>query len=49
MSMETYNEMLVKTDLYEKLVEAEMELNSKEELVDAEIVFEKLKNRYGEK
>ena len=43
MSMETYNEMLVKTDLYEKLVEAEMELNSKEELVDAEIVFEKLK------
>ena len=49
MSMETYNEMLVKTDLYEKLVEAEMELNSKEELVDAEIVFEKLKKRYGEK
>ena len=49
MSMETYKEKLAKADLYEKLAEAEMELNSKEELLDAEMVFEKLKNRYGEK
>src|SRR5699024_5071726 len=49
MSMETYKEKLAKADLYEKLVEAEMELNSKEELLNAEMVFEKLKNRYGEK
>lgn len=45
MSMETYKEKLAKADLYEKLAEAEMELNSKEELLDAEMVFEKLKNR----
>lgn len=49
MSMETYKEKLAKADLYEKLVEAEMEFNSKEELLDAEMVFEKLKNRYEEK
>lgn len=49
MSMETYKEKLAKADLYEKLAEAEMELNSKEGLLDAEMVFEKLKNRYGEK
>lgn len=49
MSMETYKDKFVKADLYEKLAEAEMELNSKEKLLDAEMVFEKLKNRYGEK
>lgn len=49
MSMETYKEKLGKADLYEKLAEAEMKLNSKDELLDAEMVFEKLKNRYGEK
>ena len=49
MSMETYKEKLAKADLYEKLVGAEMELNSKEEILDAEMAFEKLKNRYEEK
>lgn len=45
MSMETYKEKLAKADLYEKLAEAEMELSSREGLLDAEMVFEKLKNR----
>ena len=49
MSMETYKEKLGKADLYEKLAEAEIELNNKDELLDAEMVFEKLKKRYGEK
>ncbi len=48
MSMETYKEKLAKAELYEKLAEAEMQLNNKEELLDAEMIFEKLKNRYGE-
>ena len=47
--METYKEKLVKADPDEKLAEAEMELNNKEELLDSEMVFEKLKNRYEEK
>ena len=49
MSMETYKEKLAKADLYEKLAEAEMELNNKEELLDAEMVFESLRSKYGEK
>jgi len=47
MSMETYKEKLAKADLYEKLAEAEMELNNKEELLDAGVVFERLKKKYG--
>lgn len=49
MSMDTYREKLAKAELYEKLIEAETELNNKDELLDAEMVFEKLKDRYGEK
>lgn len=49
MSMKTYKEKFAKADLYEKLAEAEMELNSKEKVLDAKMVFEKLKNSYGEK
>jgi len=49
MSMETYKEKLAKAELYEKLAEAEIELNNKDKLLDAEMVFETLKNRYGEK
>jgi len=47
MSMETYREKLAKADLYEKLAEAEMALNNKEELLDAEVVFERIKKKYG--
>ncbi len=49
MSMETYKEKLGKADLYEKLAEAETQLNNREELLDAETVFERLKEKYGGK
>ncbi|HZK43991.1 MAG TPA: type II toxin-antitoxin system Phd/YefM family antitoxin [Syntrophomonadaceae bacterium] len=47
MSMETYKEKLAKADLYEKLAEAENQLKNGEKLLDAEEVFDSLKNRYG--
>jgi PHD/YefM family antitoxin component YafN of YafNO toxin-antitoxin module len=49
MSMETYKEKLAKAELYEKLAEAEMQLDKPEELLDAEMVFERLKEKYGGK
>lgn len=47
MSMETYKDKLAKADLYEKLAEAENQIKSGEKLLDAEAVFESLKDRYG--
>ncbi len=47
MSMETYKDKLAKADLYEKLAEAENQIKSGENLLDAEAVFESLKDRYG--
>lgn len=47
MSMETYKDKLAKADLYEKLAEAENQINNGEKLLDAEAVFESLKGRYG--
>ena len=47
MSMETYKDKLAKADLYEKLAEAENQINNGEELLDAETVFNSLKDRYG--
>jgi PHD/YefM family antitoxin component YafN of YafNO toxin-antitoxin module len=47
MSMETYKDKLAKADLYEKLAEAENQIINGEELLDAEAVFESLKDRYG--
>ncbi len=47
MSMETYKEKLAKADLYEKLAEAENQIKNGEKLLDAEAVFESLKDRYG--
>ena len=47
MSMEPYREKLAKAELYDKLAEAEMELNNKDELLDAEVVFERIKKKYG--
>ena len=47
MSMETYKDKLAKADLYEKLAEAENQINNGEKLLDAEGVFESLKDRYG--
>lgn len=47
MSIETYKDKLAKADLYEKLAEAENQINGGEKLLDAEAVFESLKDRYG--
>lgn len=47
MGMETYKDKLAKADLYEKLAEAENQINNGEKLLDAEAVFESLKDRYG--
>lgn len=47
MSMETYKDKLAKADLYEKLAEAENQINNGDKLLDAEAVFENLKDRYG--
>lgn len=47
MSMETYKDKLAKADLYEKLAEAENQIKNGENLLDAEAVFESLKDRYG--
>ena len=47
MSMETYKDKLAKADLYEKLAEAENQINNGEKLLNAEAVFEGLKDRYG--
>lgn len=47
MSIETYKDKLAKADLYEKLAEAENQIKNGEKLLDAEAVFESLKDRYG--
>lgn len=47
MSMETYKDKLAKADLYEKLAEAENQIKNGEKLLDAEAVFDSLKDRYG--
>jgi len=47
MSMETYKDKLAKADLYEKLAEAENQINNGEKLLDAGAVFESLKDRYA--
>lgn len=45
--MKTYKKKLAKADLDEKLVEAETELNNKAELLDEEMVFKGLQEKYG--
>lgn len=47
MSMETYKDKLAKADLYEKLAEAENQIKGGEQLLDAEAVFDSLRNRYS--
>ena len=46
MSMETYEKKLAKADLYEKLAEAENQIENGDKLLDAEDVFKRLKIRY---
>jgi len=47
MSMETYRDKLAKADLYEKLAEAENQIKSGEQLLDADAVFDALRDRYS--
>ena len=47
MSRETYKKKLAKAERYEKLAEAERDLNKEDELLDAEVVFERIKKKYG--
>ncbi len=49
MSMDTYRRKLAQVDLYEKLAEAEREIENGAPLLDAEDVFTKLKNKYVKK
>lgn len=49
MSMETYDKSLAKLELYEKLAQAESQVNHENELLDAEMVFESLKEKYARK
>ncbi|MGN9166184.1 type II toxin-antitoxin system Phd/YefM family antitoxin [Tissierellaceae bacterium HCP3S3_D8] len=46
MSMETYERKLAKVDLYKKLAEAEKQVENGEMLLDAENVFEDLREKY---
>jgi len=46
MSIQTYEMTMSKLDLYHKLAEAEEEVNSGIELIDAEVVFDKLRKKY---
>ena len=47
MSMETYEKSLAKLELYQKLAQAEAQMNNGEELLDGEKVFKDLKKKYG--
>lgn len=44
--METYERKLAKADLYEKLAEAESQIENGEILLDAEDVFKELREKY---
>ncbi|MGO1369094.1 MAG: type II toxin-antitoxin system Phd/YefM family antitoxin [Senegalia sp. (in: firmicutes)] len=49
MSIDTYEKTLGKLELYSKLIEAEEQIKNWEEILDGESVFEKLRNKYGDK
>ncbi|MCK5686402.1 type II toxin-antitoxin system Phd/YefM family antitoxin [bacterium] len=46
MSIQTYEMTMAKLDLYHKLAEAEEEVDSGIELMDAEVVFNELRKKY---
>lgn len=48
MSMDKYDELIRKAELYEKLTLAEQQME-KGELLDGDAVFEKLTKKYGKK
>ncbi|OLO42396.1 prevent-host-death protein [Alkalihalophilus pseudofirmus] len=47
MSMEIYEKALAKLELYQKLAEAEAQVNNGKELLDGEEVFKALKQKQG--
>jgi hypothetical protein len=47
MSIKTYEQEIARADLYRKLAEAEEQIENGEPLLDAENVFEKMRNKYG--
>ena len=49
MSIETYERELARADLYQKLAEAESQLENEDMLIDAEDVFKDLREKYIEK
>ncbi|HET7579248.1 MAG TPA: type II toxin-antitoxin system Phd/YefM family antitoxin [Bacillales bacterium] len=49
MSMETYETSLARLELYEKLAQAEAQMNNGEEFLDGEKVFKDLKKKYARK
>lgn len=49
MSMETCEKSLAKLELYEKLAQAEAQINNGEELLDGKKVFNGLKEKYSRK
>lgn len=49
MSMETYEQLIAKLELYRKLAEGEVQIKNGDELLDGEEVFKKLREKYGRK
>jgi PHD/YefM family antitoxin component YafN of YafNO toxin-antitoxin module len=49
MSIETYEREFARVDLYKKLAQAEVQVESGVPLLDAEEVFDKLRAKYGGK
>ncbi|HHT46727.1 MAG TPA: type II toxin-antitoxin system Phd/YefM family antitoxin [Firmicutes bacterium] len=49
MSIDTYRRKLAQADLYEKLAQAEREIENGEPLLDAEDVFAELRSKYVKK
>jgi PHD/YefM family antitoxin component YafN of YafNO toxin-antitoxin module len=49
MSIKTYENSMAKLDLYQKLAEAEAQIKSGEELLNAKEVFAELNEKYGKK
>ena len=46
MSIETYEKKLAQVELYQKLADAESQIESGEQLLDAEDVFKNLRKKY---
>ena len=47
MSIEAYENKMLKLELYEKLLKAEEQIAKSEELLDAENIFKELRSKHG--